>query len=243
MKTILECVVGSTLHGTSVQDGLEDLDLMAVVLEDAPRMIGFSVEDVRVTRTKPQGVRSEAGDTDHVAYGLRKFLNLALKGNPTILLPLFAGPEHIRVMTPVGEQLQGLAPFIVSKKCFEPFMGYMHQQHKRMLGTIGQKNCTRPELVERYAFDTKDAGHIIRLGLQGKELMRTGRLELPMEPSARELVVAVRTGKYKLEQVSQMVEVLTAQMGREYDESPLRDEPRFAHVEDWMVKTYLEHWA
>lgn len=34
-KTILEAIVGSTVHGTAVDDGLEDLDLMAVVLEDA----------------------------------------------------------------------------------------------------------------------------------------------------------------------------------------------------------------
>lgn len=34
-KVILEAVVGSTAHGTSVNDGLEDLDLMAIVLEDA----------------------------------------------------------------------------------------------------------------------------------------------------------------------------------------------------------------
>lgn len=243
MKTILECVVGSTLHGTSVQDGLEDLDLMAVVLEDAPRMIGFSVEDVRVTRTKPQGVRSEAGDTDHVAYGLRKFLNLALKGNPTILLPLFAGPAHIRVMTPAGLELQGLAPLIVSKKAFDPFMGYMHQQHKRLLGTLGQKNVTRPELIERYGFDTKYAGHIIRLGLQGIELMRTGRLELPMEQTARDLVVAVRTGEYSLQDISKMVERLTIDLGRAHDDSPLRDEPDYAAVESWMIDTYLEHWA
>lgn len=29
-KTILEAIVGSTIHGTAVSDGLEDLDLMAV---------------------------------------------------------------------------------------------------------------------------------------------------------------------------------------------------------------------
>ena len=41
-KTILEAVVGSTVHGTAVKDGLEDLDLMAVVLEDQKTFAGFN---------------------------------------------------------------------------------------------------------------------------------------------------------------------------------------------------------
>jgi uncharacterized protein len=87
---ILESIVGSTLHGTSVADGLEDLDLMAIVIESKERLIGFDTTDTWTFRTKPDGVRSEAGDVDWVGYGLRKYLKLALAGNPSILLPLFA---------------------------------------------------------------------------------------------------------------------------------------------------------
>jgi hypothetical protein len=32
-QIILECVVGSTVHGTSVNDGLKDLALTAIALE------------------------------------------------------------------------------------------------------------------------------------------------------------------------------------------------------------------
>ena len=43
-RTILEAVVGSTVHGTSVKDGLEDLDLMAVMLEDQKTFAGLLYE-------------------------------------------------------------------------------------------------------------------------------------------------------------------------------------------------------
>lgn len=240
--TILECVVGSTLHGTSVEDGLEDLDLMAIVLERPEQMIGFSVTDTWVTRTKPQGVRSEAGDTDHVAYGLRKFLSLALKGNPTILLPLFAPASAVRITTPQGEQLRAMAPLIISKQCYAPFRGYMHQQHQRLVGTLGQKNVTRPELIEKYGYDTKYAGHIVRLGLQGAELLHTGRLTLPMREEQRQLVVAVRTGQFTLERVSHMIESMEQILSIRHDQSTLRDKPDHAQVEAWMLDTYLQHW-
>jgi hypothetical protein len=241
-QTILETIVGSTLHGTSVDDGLEDLDLMAIVLEDKLDFIGFNPKDTWVTRTKPEGVRSEAGDTDYVAYGLNKYLSLALKGNPTILLALFASPISIRQITKEGRELQALAPKIISKKVFAPFRGYMDQQHKRLLGTAGQMNVTRPELIEKYGFDTKYAGHIIRLGIQGKQLLDTGRLILPMNKSDRDLVVGVRTGKYTLDQVSELVKELESQLVSSYNTSILPENPDTLYVENWMIKSYMDYW-
>jgi hypothetical protein len=49
-KVVLECVVGSTVHGTSVDDGLEDIDLMAIFLESPHEFIGFSPTDTVVKR-------------------------------------------------------------------------------------------------------------------------------------------------------------------------------------------------
>ncbi|HUY44275.1 MAG TPA: nucleotidyltransferase domain-containing protein [Streptosporangiaceae bacterium] len=46
--------------------------------------------DHYVFRTQPEGARSGPGDTDLVMYSLRKYLRLAVKGNPTALLPLYA---------------------------------------------------------------------------------------------------------------------------------------------------------
>lgn len=241
-STILECVVGSTLHGTHVSDGLEDLDLMAVVLEEKELFCGFNVKDTWTHRTKPQGVRSEAGDVDWVGYGLRKYLTLALKGNPTVLLVLFAPQEHTREITGAGKDLRALAPQIVSKACFAPFRGYMKQQHERLMGTRGQKNVTRPELVEKYGYDTKYAAHVVRLGLQGCELLNTGRLTLPMAEAERRLCVAIRTGEYTLEQVSDYISVVERNLVHAYEHSPLPDAPDVEAVEAWMLKVYSVYW-
>ena len=243
MKTILECVVGSTLHGTNVSDGLEDLDLMSIVVEDLPTLAGFAPRDTWVTRTKPEGVRSEAGDVDHTAYGLRKYLNLALRGNPTILLALFAGDAHTREITQAGRDLRALAPQIVSKRAFGPFRGYMKQQKERLLGIRGQKNVTRPELVEKYGLDTKYAAHVVRLGFQGIELMETGRLMLPMADYERNSCLDIRTGKYSLDEVVDWIGHLEAELERAHHHSALDEEPDTAAVEAWMLKTYSVFWA
>lgn len=242
MNIILETVVGSTLHGTSVDDGLEDLDLMAIGIEPMDKILGFFTEDTIVKRTKPVGVRSEAGDVDYVCYGLRKYLNLALKGNPTILLALFSTGENVRLVTKEGRELQALAPYIVSKKVFDPFRGYMKQQYDRLMGLSGQKNVTRPELIEKYGFDTKYAGHIVRLGLQGIELLMTGKLRLPMQDLDRKLVVDVRTGKYSLEEIGEIVKGLEQGIILADRQSKLPEAPNWAKVEEWMLKTYANVW-
>ncbi len=239
-KVILECVVGSSAHGTSVDDGLEDLDLMRVVIEEPRDAIGFDPSDTLVCRTKPDGVRSEAGDVDLTAYSLRKYLRLALRGNPTILLALFAKP---RVITEEGENLRALAPYIVSKQAFFPFRGYMRQQLERLMGTRGQKNVTRPELVEKYGYDTKYAGHIIRLGLQGLELLQTGRMSLPMREIQRDLVLRVRTGKFTFDHVAELARGLETGLVDAFNRSKLREEPDTAYVERWMIRQYLDNWG
>jgi uncharacterized protein len=240
---ILEAVVGSTVHGTAVQDGLEDLDLMAVVLEDVHSFGGFNTKDTWTHRTKPMGVRSEAGDVDWVGYGLRKYLQLALKGNPSVLLPLFAQPPHIRVCSGAGFALRGLAPHIVSAQVYQPFRGYMRQQHERLLGLRGQRNVTRPELVEAYGFDTKYAAHVVRLGMQGAELLSTGRLSLPMRDEERRLCVDIRTGRYSLEEVSALIVDAERRLEVAYHETRLPEYPNVAAVELWMLNTYMEHWT
>jgi hypothetical protein len=239
---ILEIVVGSTLHGTAVQDGLEDLDLMAIVVERPRQFVGFGPVDTWVHRTKPQGVRSEAGDVDLAVYGLRKYLGLALKGNPAILLALFAPESFIRRHDVRGRQLQALAPYIVSKQAYQPFRGYMKQQHERLLGLRGQRNVTRPELVERYGYDTKYAGHIIRLGFQGEELLLTGKMTLPMPEEQRQLVLKVRTGGYTLAGVSELIIDAENRLTAAFEKSTLRLWPDRETVEKWMLRAYLTAW-
>lgn len=242
IPVILEAVVGSTVHGTNVNDGLEDLDLMAVLLEDPKTLCGFNTADTWTERTKPEGVRSEAGDVDWVGYGLRKYLRLALKGNPTILLALFAPVTAMRTLTWQGAELRKLTPHIVSKAAYMPFRGYMRQQHERLLGLRGQRNVTRPELVDAYGYDTKYAAHVVRLGLQGAELLSTGVISLPMRDEERELCVKIRTGGFSLAQVSEIIIEAERKLDAAYLASRLPDSPNVLLVEQWMLSTYIAHW-
>jgi len=103
---ILRSVVGSGVHGIAIA-GTDDHDEMGVYVEPPAYALGVQRrrEDY-IYRTQPEGARSGPGDIDLIMYSLRKYLRLAMKGNPTALLPLFAPEESLITMTELGQELR-----------------------------------------------------------------------------------------------------------------------------------------
>jgi uncharacterized protein len=146
---ILRSVVGSGVHGIALE-GTDDHDEMGVYIEPPERVLGLgSGRDDYVWRTQPEGVRSGHGDVDLILYSLRKYLRLAVKGNPTALLPLYAPESDLVTVSELGHELRDLRTSFLSQAAVERFLGYMQSQHERMLGG-GKRNKVpnRPELVE-----------------------------------------------------------------------------------------------
>src|SRR3990172_8275359 len=115
---IIRTLVGSGLHGLALE-GADDRDEMGVFIEPPEFVVGLERFEHFVYRTQPKGVRSGAGDLDVVLYCLRKYARLALAGNPTVLLLLFAPPECIGASTPPGLRLQAMAPAFISRQASE----------------------------------------------------------------------------------------------------------------------------
>lgn len=230
--------VGSSAHGLAL-GGTGDRDLMGVCIEDPEYVVGLKRFEQDVFRTKPEGMRSEAGDTDRVIYSLRKYCRLALSGNPSVLMLLYAEPEEI---DDYGVQLINLSSAFAARSAGRAFLGYMTQQRQRLLGERGQMNVKRPELVEAHGYDTKYAGHMLRLGFQGVEFLETGRLELPMLPGVRDYVLQVRRGEVDLNEVLTRAGELEERVSDLLDTSLLPAEPNHDLVGEWLKHAYLNYW-
>jgi predicted nucleotidyltransferase len=249
--TILRGTVGSTVHGLH-HGGQDDRDEMAIFLEPPEFLVGLRLArgsggwqqfEHYVERTQPEGVRSGPGDLDLVAYSLRKWLRLALAGNPTVLLLLFSPGDSLLVCTQRGRQLRELSSAIVSRQAGPRFVGYMRAQKERLIGTRGQRRVNRPELIEAHGFDTKYAMHVARLGYQGIELMETGRLSLPMKEPERSRVMAIRTGDVAFEEALTEIEEIEVRLNRAAGASGLPEEPDRAKVDGFVLETYREAWG
>lgn len=80
------------------------------------------------------------------------------------------------------------------------FLGYLHAQKTAITGASGA-HTNRPELAAVHGYDTKHAMHALRLGLQGIELLTTGRITLPVPEPRRSYVRAIRRGEIPLPEV------------------------------------------
>lgn len=241
-NTILRCEVGSTVHGLGVA-GTDDRDELGVCVEPPEYVIGLRHFEQYVHRSQPTGVRSGPGDLDLTIYGLRKFSSLALKGNPSILLLFNVPDEKCMTLNTLGRRLRDLAPAFASKKAGAAFLGYMQQQRQRLMGERGQMNVKRPELIEQYGFDTKYAGHIIRLGFQGVDYMTTGRFPIPMPDEQRDLILAVRTGKMSENDVLTKAGELEADLKDAIDSTLLQEQPDYERVNKFLIYAYTKTWG
>lgn len=247
---ILRSVVGSGVHGIAIE-GTDDHDEMGVYIEPPEWILGVERhrEDY-IWRTQPEGVRSGHGDTDLVLYSLRKYLRLAIKGNPTVMLPLFAPEESLVVVTPLGEELRDLRNAFLSQFAVERFLGYMRSQHERMLGQSKRNVPNRPELIEKYGWDVKYGCHALRLAYQGFEIASTGNLSLPLPDRERARVLAVKRGEVDRDEVSAEIARLEDGVRTLLDEgrSPLPSSPLpigadLDRISAWAIDAQRRHWS
>lgn len=240
--TILRTQVGSGVHGVAVS-GQDDRDEMGICVEPADCVIGLYQFEQYEYRTQPQGVRSGPGDLDLTIYSLRKWMRLALKGNPSILIPLFV-PEHdVVTENQHGRYLREHPELVVSREAGARFLGYMTAQRERLVGERGRGSMPkRPELIEQYGFDTKYAYHMIRLGMQGYELMTTGRITLPMPEPTRTWLTDLRVGRHTLQEAMARVDDVERQLKLAIDTSDLPEHPDYSKANAFLIDTYQEMW-
>ena len=240
-RSIIRIVSGSKLLGLDTPES--DTDEMGVCIEPYSQACGLG---------KPwENFVSEGKGGDCTIYSLRKFVGLALGGNPNLLNLLYAPTASILRIDARGSQLQEKAPQIVSRRAGKAFLGYIQSQRSRLDGTKsshGGHGPMRAALQAAHGFDTKYAMHMVRLAWQGWELLATGKLTLPIPDPMRSYLMSLRHGQITLVDALEMTAGLEADIKKEMDApataiSGLPLEPDTAAIEQWMLRMYWFNWS
>lgn len=245
-EQILLVEVGSGAHGTGLP-GYEDHDETSVEVETPAQVFAASSmyrqgQRNRMERTAAPGAKSQPHDTDRQVYGLRSFLALAAKGNPSILMCLWA---PVIETTDLGTQLRDMAPAFLGRHLVDPHRGYMRAQTLRLLGLAGNQGHGphRPELIAKHGYDTKYAMHAARLGYQCDELLRHGRLTLPMVGEVGDWLRAVRRGEVPFEEWWERVLGLDRLLEIWGDSQRGRPGPDLVRIEAWSQEAHRRAWG
>lgn len=242
---ILRTVVGSGVHGIAIE-GRDDRDEMGVYIEYPERILGIDpFRESYIMRTQPEGARSGPGDLDLTSYELRKYLRLAVKGNPTALLSLWCPMDSVIHMNATGADLRKLREHFLSVHAIHRFLGYMRSQQERMNGDGKQNRVPwRPELIEQYGWDVKFGSHALRLAYQGHEIATTGQLTLPMPEDQRMHVLAVKRGEFTRESVDREITLLSDHVEDLLmrEEVAVPEDPDYQLINTFAVAAHKQYW-
>lgn len=236
-------VGGSELHGAKLE-GTDDHDIYGVFLEPASAALGIDAMNHAhqhyVWSTASSDRRNTAEDVDITLYSLQKWAYLACKGNVTKLHFLFSRPDA-ELTRAVWARVVSARECFLSKGHLAAFLRYADDQYARLSGSKGKgKKGQRPELEDKYGFDTKAAMHTVRILHEAEEILATGALTLP-GPFCDELI-RIRKGKWTLAEVEAHVEEMKQRCVAAQAKSPLPETVDRAGVSRLVAECYLAHW-
>ena len=122
---IYSYIRGSHAYGLQKEDGSSDVDTASVFIEPNEWVLGLGL-DVQ------EQIQDERGD--NVWYSLKKFMNMLLSSNPTVLESLFIPDRCILYEHPIMTEIKKHRDKFITKACFKPFLGYAYEQIKKARG-------------------------------------------------------------------------------------------------------------
>lgn len=167
-KIILEGVVGS--HAYGLNTATSDVDTAGVFVSPLRNVLSLNPHRETISRT--DGIDKD--DTpDYTFHEIKKYLALICDSNPTAMELLWL--DGYETLDPMGALLVKNRHHFLSQLARVKYGGYARGQLKRLkdTGNFGS------DLKKRKA---KNARHLTRLVIQGKEILETGNLTIRLSP-------------------------------------------------------------
>jgi predicted nucleotidyltransferase len=208
---IYRCVVGSRAFG--LDNEASDTDLRGIYLP--PADIQWSLYGV------PEQLENK--DNEECYWELQKFLRLALKANPNILECLFT--PLVEYADALAEELLSLRRVFLSKLVYQTYNGYVMSQFKKLEQDLRASGQIRQ----------KHAMHLIRLLLQGIQILREENLVVRVEEN-RERLLAIKRGDLEWREVNRWRLRLHNDFEKAFAETRLPERPDYQRANEFLLK-------
>lgn len=234
MNIIYEVLSGSRAYGLATENA--DEDIRGIFLPTERQLLGFGYRET--VERKP----------DVVYHSLKKYLGLALKGNPSLLAWLWVRDRDVLLWSGLGAQLRYYRDKFLSKKVRDTFGGYAMSQLKKMeksYGTErgyalhGERDAASDPYSRKVNFDCKNAQHLVRLLYCGIRLLRDSWYPVYIDDDkVREHLLAIRHGEVAFNEILREAHMMFDWLDYWRDNSSLPDEPDNEWAEDFLVDAH-----
>ena len=158
---------GSKAYGLDTPQS--DDDYRGVFLPGPRGMLGYDMKDCVEVKSPDMGLMS-----------LKKFVHLALAGNPNVTEQLFVEPKDRLYISPKFMPIMRRKRLLLAKSVYAPYAGYAKSQMLR---------------AEKDRLDAKAMMHCLRLLWQATQILRSKELPVKVYGPIRDVLMAVRKGE------------------------------------------------
>jgi hypothetical protein len=208
---IYRCVVGSRAFGLDGEHS--DTDLRGIYLP--PAELHWSLYGV------PEQLENKANEECY--WELQKFLMLALKANPNVLECL--NTPLVEYADEIAQELLAIRSIFLSKLVYQTYNGYVLSQFKKLEQDLRNQNAIRP----------KHAMHLIRLLIQGIEILRENELIVKVSEH-RESLLAIKRGEMSWEEVNKWRLELHKDFDAAFAGTKLPERPDYEKANAFLIK-------
>lgn len=233
IKVLFATITGSKLYGINTEES--DTDFKGIAFPTRSQLIGLENFE---QQSYCNGVEDGQEKTEGQIWAFRKFINLCLKGNPTVIEIAFADPKFHLHTTSIGlEIMKFVRENMLTKHLFKPYSAYHRAQMRKLQSK--ERVGKRKAIVDEHGYDCKFAGHAYRLARQCCIVMKEGTLRPTLDPDDKELALKIRAGKenFTMDEVLQILEDVDKEMYDAYSKSNLPDSPDFHKVNQFVMFT------
>lgn len=208
---IYRSVVGSRAFG--LDDENSDTDYRGIYLP--PADVHWSLYGI------PEQIEDK--ENEECFWELQKFLVLALKANPNILECLHT--PMVLYANEIAAELLAIRSVFLSKLVYQTYNGYVMSQFKKL----------EQDLRARGEIKWKHAMHLIRLLLQGVDILRHGELRVSVDEN-RKILLEIKRGEIKWNEVNLWRLDLHKQFADALEKTTLAERPDYEKANEFLIK-------
>lgn len=237
---IFLALTGSVAYGASTD--MSDIDIYGLTVPPLPYIYpskygeidGFGKKLPRWDEYQKHHIPLNDSEYDLKIYSIVKFFQLCMQGNPNTIDMLFSPANCVMFINPIMQKILMKKEIFLSKQCYDRFRGFAYN-HLKSMSHIKEGR----EKYRKFGYDVKDASHVIRQLLGLIEILETG--DYVLNRNAEE-IIAIRSGKYTLEEMCVYGDRLLYQAEAAKEKSSLSDEPDYNAIRKLLVDTINEFY-